>query len=384
MSTDQRNNLLRQLPEVQEPFELFNIINGELEKLKSQSRNQHKGNITSKLLKSLATSKGDLPQGDELELSGTRLSNQLNDEHAQELSKILFHHPDDSKSRLELLEMFVRQSEHLELNVARDAYILALFEAETNLLSTHKINAAVITQNIYLKKLFGYLSSDYALAQEKMDESGDDVVLKQQAQKMQSGVSFVRGCFTLLKSEPIQHKFELNLHDARGSSSIDFEEIKKGYDPMLRRLNLIPPAQQNRELMLDILHRLEKKNPLVGYHESKMHEILAQIKLAASLASKETGIQKVGFELLSKAMKAISLAVDMVGNAPEKSIEVAIIHRYGQLCYTIQHSLKTHGVQITNEHKDRMRKAVNLMEPITDDPKVKSMQSKLLRILSEM
>jgi len=35
---------------------------------------------------------------------------------------------------------------------------------------------------------------------------------------------------------------------------------------MLRRLVFLPLAGDNLKLIFDILHRLEGKNPLVGYH----------------------------------------------------------------------------------------------------------------------
>ena len=45
--------------------------------------------------------------------------------------------------------------------------------------------------------------------------------------------------------------------------------------------------------------------------------------------------RKNGFELFSKALKAIGDAVKQIGNIPEKVIEKTAILRYGHLCYTI-------------------------------------------------
>lgn len=44
--------------------------------------------------------------------------------------------------------------------------------------------------------------------------------------------------------------------------------------------------------------------------------------------------RKNGFELFSKALKAIGYDVELVGNIPEKAIEKAAVPRYGHLCYT--------------------------------------------------
>ena len=41
------------------------------------------------------------------------------------------------------------------------------------------------------------------------------------------------------------------------------------------------------KLIFDILHRLEVKNPLVGYQEAKMFDVLAQIQLIIASAGNE-------------------------------------------------------------------------------------------------
>ena len=45
--------------------------------------------------------------------------------------------------------------------------------------------------------------------------------------------------------------------------------------------------------------------------------------------------RKKGFELFSKALKAIGDAAELAGNIPEKAFEKAAVLRYGHLCYTI-------------------------------------------------
>ena len=81
-------------------------------------------------------------------------------------------------------------------------------------------------------------------------------------------------CVVLLKTEPIASVYELNLNKSKAEKTIPFGDIKNGFDPMLRSLVFLPLASQNLELMFDILHRLEGKNPLVGLHQSKMYDVL--------------------------------------------------------------------------------------------------------------
>jgi hypothetical protein len=75
---------------------------------------------------------------------------------------------------------------------------------------------------------------------------------------------------------------------------IPFGDLKNGFDAMLSHLVLLPLATTNLELMFEILHRLESKNPLVGFHHSKMFDILAQIELIiATIVNYEEPKKKV-------------------------------------------------------------------------------------------
>ena len=118
-----------------------------------------------------------------------------------------------------------------------------------------------------------------------------------------------------------------SVNKSKTEKIIPFGDLKNGFDPVLRRLVFLPLAQENMELMFEILHRLESKNPLVGYHQAKMHDVLAQIQLIIASAGNETEPKKNGFEQLSKALKAIGDAVKLVGNIPEKAIEKAAVYR---------------------------------------------------------
>ena len=114
-----------------------------------------------------------------------------------------------------------------------------------------------------------------------------------------------------------------------------------------------------------------------------MFDVLAQIQLIIASAGNEPEPKKKGFELFSKALKAIGDAVELVGNIPEKAIEKAAILRYGHLCYTIHRTYKSNNIPLTKEHLKRVEKAVSLLEPIAEDPKNRKMQAKLAYVLDE-
>ena len=54
------------------------------------------------------------------------------------------------------------------------------------------------------------------------------------------------------------------------------------------------------KLFFDILHRLEGKNPLIGYHEAKMFDVLAQIQLIIASAGNERETEKKDLSCFQK------------------------------------------------------------------------------------
>ena len=375
---------IRELKDIQEPLFIFKHLKSDLDILKSQINNLKSAKLSSKLLKGINLKKRDVLDVKLLEFTGGRLSQSLKNVRAKEVSIKLQKHPEDSKSRLELAEIFLQEADNRSLENARDAFLLAMLEVENPMISTQKINIALETQTVYLMKLQKFLQDDLTETESKIKGDGNvDAILEKQEEKLKGEADFVQKCVHLLKTEPLTSNYELNLNKSKVEKTLPFGDLKNGFDPMLRSMVFLPLATQNMELMFDILHRLEGKNPLVGIHQSKMFDVLAQIQLIIASAVNEVESKKDGFENLAKAMTAIGGAVKLVGDIPEKSIEKAAVHRFGQLCYTIHRTYKSHDITVPNDHVARIQKAVSLLEPIAADPKIQKIQSKLLYVLSE-
>lgn len=375
---------IRIQPDIQKPLLLFNSLKTDLDKLKSQIKNLTKVKLSSKLLSGLSLKKGDIPSGKALEFTGSRLSQSLKNTRAREISERLHKHPDDSRSRMELIEMFLLEADGTDLNSARDAFLLIMLEVENPMISCQKINMALAVQTIYLEKLKKFLQDDLTETESKLKGDGNgDTILEKQQKRLQGEVDFIQKCVALLKKEPISTNYELNLIKSKAEKTIPLGDLKNGFDPMLRRLVFLPLAHENLDLIFEIMHRLESKNPLVGYHQAKMFDVLAQIQLIIASASNEPEPKKIGFEYLSKALKAIGDAVKLVGDIPEKAVEKAVVHRFGLLCYTIYRSYRSLGFPVPDDHLQRMQKAVSLLEPIAADPKIQKIQAKLLYVLTE-
>ena len=135
--------------------------------------------------------------------------------------------------------------------------------------------------------------------------------------------------------------------------------------------------------MFDILQRLESKNPMIGYHKSKMHEIYSQIFLVIGTVGKKKEYKKKGFENLGKALQAIIFSIRLIGDFPEKPMEKAVVYRFSYLCYSIYGIYNSLGLAIPGNHFVRIKKALSLLEPMAKNPKFQKIQSKLLYIASE-
>ena len=170
---------LRELPDIQKPLLLFKNLKTDLDKLKSQIDNLKNIKLSSKLLKGISLKKGDIPSGKELEYTGCRLSQGLKNIRAKGISERLHKHPDDSKSRLELVEMFLQEAESSSLPISRDAFLLAMLEVESPMISTQKINMALAAQTVFLEKLKKFLQDDLTETDSKIKGDGNvDTILE--------------------------------------------------------------------------------------------------------------------------------------------------------------------------------------------------------------
>ena len=76
------------------------------------------------MLKGLNLKKGEVPNAKILEFTGSRLSQSLKNPQAKEISERLRNHPEDSKSRLELVAMLLEEENNRSFENIRDAYLL--------------------------------------------------------------------------------------------------------------------------------------------------------------------------------------------------------------------------------------------------------------------
>ena len=177
---------IRELKDIQEPLFVFKHLKTDLDILKSQINNLKNTKISTKMLRGINLKKSDVVDTKILEFTGSRLSQRLKNIRAKEVSAKLKKHPDDSKSRLELVDMFLQEENHRSIENARDAFLLAMLEVESPMISTQKINIALVAQTVYLTKLQKFLQDDLSETVSKIKGDGNvDTILEKQEEKLQ-------------------------------------------------------------------------------------------------------------------------------------------------------------------------------------------------------
>ena len=135
-----------------------------------------------------------------MEYTVSRLSHNLKNKLATELSERLQKYPEDSKLRLKLVKMFLKEAESCSLPIPRDSFQLAMQKVASPMISAQEINMAHTAQTIYLEKLQKVLKDD--LTETEFKIKGDcnvETILEKQLKRQQGEINFISKCVDLLK-----------------------------------------------------------------------------------------------------------------------------------------------------------------------------------------
>ena len=382
-NTNEEESLFSELgkfEELQSPFHLFPVLHRELESLNRLKRNREKSVLVSSVLSGLHLGNDSQNQEETLDLSGTRLGNHLENPEAKQLCSKLASNPMDSSSRQELLGMLLEQRESANLQMSRDGYLLSMFELESPQLNSEKINTALYCQELYLIRLHEKLREMALKFSQKVqgDGSEKDNELREKANELKQGITYIQNCSSILKTTPLTKKFELDLRPGKVGKKISNKELSEGYDPFSRRLSHLPLVDISLNQMLEIMRLLERNNPLVGYHQSMKHEILARLAFADALLTKDSKKEREGADQFSKALIAVQQAMALVGYAPNRSVEIATVVRFGQIVYMVAKIYRLHQIPLPKGHQELMNKAVRALQKVSEDKNAKIIQQNLL------
>ena len=96
--------------------------------------------------------------------------------------------------------MFLKEAESCSLPIPRDAFLLAMQEVASHMISTQKLNMALAPQTIYLEKLQKVLKDDLTETESKIKGDGNvDTILEKQLKRLQGKINFSVNVLICLK-----------------------------------------------------------------------------------------------------------------------------------------------------------------------------------------
>ena len=140
-----------------------------------------------------------------------------------------------------------------------------MFELESPQLNSEKINTALYCQELYLFRLHEKLREMALKFSQKVqgDGSEKDNELREKANELKQGITYIQNCASILKTTPLTKKFELDLRPGKVGKKISNKELSEGYDPFSRRLSHLPLVDISLNQMLEIMHLLERNLSLI-------------------------------------------------------------------------------------------------------------------------
>ena len=376
----ENENLFKEIqayPELNSPLNFFPIINHDLEKYNSKYRNAEKSKIFSSVLfgfdknsNDSSLLSGELIWKDNLKSNGKNLS--------KKLSKDLL----NSKIRSEMINEFIQNHDQHDYLSAREAYLLSLVEVDNFDLNSYKINDAINCQNIFLKKLHQKLYDLFQKFRSKIvdDKEIKDSSFKEKSKEIEMGCNFISNCKTVLSVKPIHKYFELNLKSAFGKK-LSLKEITEGYDPFCRSLSHLPLAQITLDKIIEILNQSFSRTPLIGLYESKKYEILSSLELSRTIFLKNKNEENSGLKFIEASLNHIKTAVDLVGYAPNRSVEIATLMQYGHISYQLAKYCRLNNFKFKDNYMYDLRNSNKYLNKISERSEVLGLQKNIDKII---
>lgn len=370
MLTDEERQELRELPEVKDTGHLFDKLQGDLEKLRTQLRAHKKATPTSMLLRQVGRKSNapvDPTKLKKLEITGARLSATSTIPSLQKFTDTLENDPTNSKARLELVQEFLRKGHDDGLMQCRDAYLLAMLEVDSPVVNTDKLRIAMKAQKVYLAKMLWFLQDDFSTLSQS-SESPD--VLPQ----ITRSVKFIKEINNILPYHNFDSKESVEM-DAKKLSKMGRSELETTLSPILEGISALPLAKTNQAILMEVLESTTKISPLSGYHMSRIYRRTAQLHLIAAMTGDKEQA-KPSVEFLSKSLKSINAALPMMKKATRSDLS-SCVREYALICLMVYQYLPRLGGSINAEHIKRMEHASKLLSRIHDERGVASLQQKL-------
>lgn len=396
MSDTPKKKLIRALPEVAEPYHIFSILEKEVKNFVELSK-QYKGETAASKMfrktkgvfkKSVTLSEGDI--------CGTYIAKVFPSEKIRASVKKLDDDPLDSNARKTLIEPFTLRGVKGDLLTFRQVVFHAMFEMSAHQIDTEKVNLAILAQHNYLTKLADFFKEEaayYQMALNELDERSSKKKTNVKATKGQkhsreelakelkdfkAKYQFIKEVILILKSKPIKTPLTVDMLELRSSGQIPKEIAQKVIPSLLGGMVAMPIIAANTQTLVEIAKSGAPRVPAGGYYESRMHRNISKVYFAGYAAGWQqlsTDCQKS----IIAAFNAINNTLKVVGNNPTSSLEKACAREFGIVCIIIAQQFPMLGASPPANLKQAMKKAVSLLESISNEAGVAETISVLQR-----
>lgn len=387
-----KKKLILALPEVKEPHNIFLILEQEVKHFLELSKQYKDETAAAKIIrktkgafkKTITLSEGDL--------CGTYIAKVFPSEKIKASVKKLDDNPLDSSARKILVEPFTLKGVKGDLLTFRQVVFHAMFELSVHQIDTAKINLAILAQNNYLHKLADFFkdeASSYQVTLNKLEEntskkketkgqenSKDE--LMQQLKDFQAKSRFMKEVILMMKARPLKAEVSIDIHELRSAGQLSKEAVEKSIAPLLGGMVSMPAVATNTKVLIDILKTGASRMPAGGFYESKMNRIMSKIYFAGYVA----GWQQLSADCqkaIISSFNSISNTLKVVGNNPQSTLEKASVREFGMVCIIIAQQFPMLGAAAPGNLKQAMKKAVSLLQTMSNEAGVAETISVLQR-----
>ena len=366
----------KELLELYSPSSLWEILEGGLNQLQSQLGSSKKTSVHNKFIKKIISERPAYENLKRLEISGYRMAIRSGLNHAKKLVLELTASPEDTKARLELVGMMLRNTDGKDVLVNRDAFLLSMLEADQDLLNGECLRIALQSQHRYLASFEQILKM--VLSETNLSAQGSNPSLlgnphssvkNIEKQKLKQGVVYLGGLQKQLRIKGNERFDAVSLKSllTEGNSRIVMKVLK----PYLDIVSALPLARSVRKQILEILKRFAENNPTASYAECLLFRKRAMHLLSSLFAGNEDHIDAIG-RLLNLAYRSSVNSVRMLSKAPHEDQKL-IIREYALVCQLLFHSLSKLNKSFNAEHFKHYEHASNLLPKIINERGVPAM-----------
>lgn len=405
MVDDKKRKQIRELPEIEDPKKIFSVLEEDLEAFLELAKH-YKGESTAGRLMRLT--KGAFRKssvGAKEDICGTLIGASFPTVKIKENVKALERDPLNTEARLALIEPFAMKGIKGDLLTYRQILLHAMLELSFYHLSAKKINMAIMIQRRYLDKMADFFKEEATNCQAILNELKAREARRRQQEttkeKEHSGRvhtkeelineiedykkkhDYIKEIAEILKGRTLTGDVEIDMAEVRSAGPIPKDTLYKIIVPLLGGIVGLPIVHKNAQILIDTAKGGAPNMPIGGFYESRMHRLESKV-LFAGYVSGWQEVTKNCQKAIMATFNSINVIIPMIGSVPSSKFEKVCVREYGMVCLLVIQQLPLLGAVPPAKHKQSMKRAVELLQTISDEAGVIEVLNALNKSISGM